>query len=107
MTVRFYAQLLKGKTMLGFRSADANAVLEALNKSQAVIEFKLDGTIVTANENFCQAMGYELSEIKGQHHRMFIESAEAGSENYKAFWKSLAEGKFFRAQYKRIGKGGK
>ncbi|MEQ8479955.1 MAG: methyl-accepting chemotaxis protein [Hoeflea sp.] len=78
-----------------------------MNKSQAVIEFKLDGTIVTANENFCQAMGYELSEIKGQHHRMFVEPAEAGSDAYKAFWKGLGEGKFDRARYKRIGKGGK
>ncbi|MEQ8305874.1 MAG: PAS domain-containing methyl-accepting chemotaxis protein [Hoeflea sp.] len=92
--------------MLGLGNTDAKAVLEALNKSQAVIEFKLDGTIVTANENFCQAMGYDLSEIKGQHHRMFIEPAEAGGDAYKAFWKSLGEGKFFRAQYKRIGKGG-
>ncbi|WP_420408956.1 methyl-accepting chemotaxis protein [Hoeflea sp.] len=93
--------------MLGLGNTDAKAVLEALNKSQAVIEFKLDGTIVTANENFCQAVGYELSEIKGQHHRMFVDPAEASSEDYKAFWKNLGEGRFATAQYKRIGKGGK
>ncbi|TDW24945.1 methyl-accepting chemotaxis sensory transducer with Pas/Pac sensor [Rhizobium azibense] len=93
--------------MLGFGGADAKAVLEAMNKSQAIIEFKLDGTIITANENFCRALGYQLSEIVGKHHRIFVDPAEVGSTDYKEFWAKLARGEFDRRQYKRIGKGGK
>lgn len=94
--------------MLGLGAGtDAKAVLEAMSKSQAIIEFKPDGTIITANENFCHAIGYQLSEIVGQHHRMFIEQAEAASPEYREFWAKLARGEFDRRQYKRIGKGGK
>ena len=94
--------------MLGFGAgADAKAVLEAMRKSQAIIEFKLDGTIITANENFCRALGYQLSEIAGQHHRLFVDSAEAAASDYREFWAKLARGEFDRRQYKRIGKGGK
>lgn len=93
--------------MLGFGAgADARAVLEAMSKSQAIIEFKLDGTIITANENFCRALGYQLSEIVGQHHRLFVDPAEAASSDYKDFWAKLARGQFDQRQYKRIGKGG-
>tara|TARA_R110002020_G_scaffold18931_28_gene65528 strand:- start:250 stop:2022 length:1773 start_codon:yes stop_codon:yes gene_type:complete len=93
--------------MMGFGYTADRAVLDAVSKSQAIIEFDLDGNILTANANFCQAMGYELSEIKGKHHSIFIEPAEVSSEKYKTFWKNLREGRFDRAQYKRIGKGGK
>ncbi|KQW31163.1 chemotaxis protein [Rhizobium sp. Root274] len=93
--------------MLGFGGADAKAVLEAMSKSQAIIEFKLDGTILSANENFCQALGYQLSEIVGQHHRLFVDPAEAGSQEYRDFWAKLGRGEFDQRQYKRIGKGGK
>mgnify|MGYP001562006514 FL=1 len=94
--------------MLGLGTgADAKAVLKATGKSQAIIEFKPDGTIITANENFCHAVGYQLSEIVGQHHRMFVEQAEAASPEYREFWTRLARGEFDRRQYKRIGKGGK
>ena len=94
--------------MLGLGTgADAKAVLAAMGKSQAIIEFKPDGTIITANENFCHAVGYQLSEIVGQHHRMFVEQAEAASPEYREFWAKLARGEFDRRQYKRIGKGGK
>lgn len=54
-------------------SRDAEAQLDALNRSQAVIEFHLDGTIITANANFLTAMGYALEEIRGKHHSMFVE----------------------------------
>lgn len=94
--------------MLGFGAGiDAKAVLDAVSKSQAIIEFNLDGTIITANENFCGALGYQLSEIIGQHHRMFVEQAEASSPEYREFWAKLARGEFDRRQYKRIVKGGK
>lgn len=87
--------------------ADARAVLDAVNRSQAVIEFDLTGKILSANENFCTAMGYSLAEIVGRHHRMFVDPAEAGSEDYRAFWDRLAKGKFDRRQYRRIGKAGR
>lgn len=59
--------------MFGFGSSDARAVLNAMSASQAVIEFKPDGTILTANDNFCRALGYDLAEIVGKHHRIFVD----------------------------------
>jgi methyl-accepting chemotaxis protein len=89
------------------RNADFEGQMAAVHKAQAVIEFKLDGTIVTANENFLNAVGYSLQEIRGQHHGMFCEPAYRQSPEYKAFWEKLARGEFDTGQYKRIGKGGK
>jgi len=88
-----------------FQSAVAQAA--AINKSQAVIEFKLDGTIVTANPNFLGAVGYTLAEIQGKHHSMFVDPAERESAAYRDFWARLNRGEFQAAQYKRFGKGGK
>ncbi|MBP2233961.1 methyl-accepting chemotaxis protein [Sinorhizobium kostiense] len=90
----------------GFGS-DAKAVLAAIGKSQAIIEFDLTGKVLTANANFCRALGYEASEIIGQHHRMFVDPAEASSPEYREFWARLNRGEFDQRQYKRIGKGGK
>ncbi|MCF1449836.1 PAS domain S-box protein [Agrobacterium vitis] len=89
------------------RGANALAVLAALSRSQAMIEFDLSGKILTANENFCRALGYELSEIVGREHSMFVDPDYARSADYKAFWEKLASGQFDQQQYKRIGKGGK
>ncbi|MFB4375750.1 PAS domain-containing methyl-accepting chemotaxis protein [Agrobacterium tumefaciens] len=89
------------------RGANAFAVLAALSKSQAIIEFDLSGKILNANENFCRALGYELSEIVGRHHSMFVEPAVVSSQDYKAFWSKLSAGQFDQRQYKRIGKGGR
>jgi methyl-accepting chemotaxis protein len=86
---------------------NALAQAEAINKSQAVIEFNLDGTIVTANENFLKAMGYSLAEIQGKHHSMFVEPAVRDTTAYREFWNSLNRGEFQAAQYQRIGKGGR
>jgi methyl-accepting chemotaxis protein len=86
---------------------NALAQAEAINKSQAVIEFNLDGTIVTANENFLKAMGYSLAEIQGKHHSMFVEPAVRDTMAYREFWNSLNRGEFQAAQYQRIGKGGR
>ncbi len=83
------------------------AILAAVHRSQAVIEFELDGTIITANSNFLDAMGYTLDEVKGKHHRMFVSPEYADSEEYKAFWESLRKGHFQAAEYKRFAKGGK
>ncbi len=81
--------------------------LAEANRNQAVIEFDAQGTILNANENFLRCMGYRLEEIKGQHHRMFMEPAYAGSSAYGQFWSDLRDGKFQTSEYKRVGKGGK
>jgi methyl-accepting chemotaxis protein len=86
---------------------DRAALLTALNKSQAIIEFKPDGTILAANENFLKALGYTLAEIKGKHHSMFVEPNERQSAEYRQFWEKLSHGEYQAAQYKRIGKGGR
>ncbi len=92
--------------MFDFNS-DAKAVFEAMSKSQAIIEFDLNGNILTANENFCSAVGYQLSEIQGKHHSMFAEPAYAASDEYREFWAKLGRGEFDSGQYKRVGKGGR
>ena len=81
--------------------------LAALNRSQAIIEFTLDGKIITANPNFLGAIGYSLEEIRGQHHSMFVDPAERNSAEYRAFWAKLASGEYDAGQYKRIAKGGR
>ncbi|MEP3068673.1 MAG: PAS domain-containing methyl-accepting chemotaxis protein [Parvibaculum sp.] len=86
---------------------DASAKLAALDKSQASIEFKLDGTIITANQNFLKAMGYELKDIVGKHHSIFVDPDESEAPAYREFWQKLGQGEFQQAQYKRFGKGGK
>ncbi|MFT5050263.1 MAG: methyl-accepting chemotaxis protein [Chlamydiales bacterium] len=88
-------------------NANHTGQMEAVGKSQAVIEFNLDGTIITANDNFLGAIGYEMSEIKGQHHSMFVEPSYANSQEYKDFWAKLNTGEFVAAEFKRIAKGGR
>jgi methyl-accepting chemotaxis protein len=86
---------------------DALAQAAAIGRSQAVIEFKMDGTIITANQNFLDAMGYRLDEIQGRHHQMFVTPELRGSVAYQAFWAALNRGEFQAAEYKRVGKGGR
>ena len=74
--------------------ADLQGQIDAINKSQAVIEFTVTGEILHANENFCRALGYRLDEIKGRHHRMFVPADEANSLAYSQFWRDLAQGQF-------------
>ncbi|MQY45141.1 PAS domain S-box protein [Rhizobiales bacterium RZME27] len=88
-------------------SSDAARILDAMNRSQAVIEFDPSGRVLAANANFCAALGYEASEIVGQHHKLFVPPEEAASADYVQFWAKLARGEFDRRQYKRIGKGGR
>ena len=90
-----------------FRNADYAGQLAAIAKSQAVIEFKLDGTIITANENFLKAMGYSLAEVQGKHHEMFVEPSYRDSPAYREFWAKLNRGEYQAAEFKRLGKGGK
>jgi len=86
---------------------DNSGQVAAMNRSQAVIEFNLDGTIITANENFLSVVGYTLDEIRGKHHSMFVDSDYRGSQDYKEFWNALNNGEYQSGQYKRIGKGEK
>lgn len=91
-------------TDLHEKSVKNAAVLHAINQSQAVINFKPDGTILGANDVFLKTMGYTLEEIKGKHHRMFVEPGYAASDDYKKFWQRLENGEFFIASYHRIAK---
>jgi methyl-accepting chemotaxis protein len=89
------------------KNADLAGQIEAIGKSQAVIEFNLDGTILTANDNCLHALGYSLGEIKGKHHSMFVEPADRDGAVYRAFWAALNRGEFQAGEFKRVGKGGK
>jgi len=94
-------------TATKMKNADYQGQIAAVGKAQAVIEFNLDGTVITANENFLKTLGYELDEIKGRHHSMFVETAYRESNEYRQFWRDLNDGRYQAAEYKRIGKGGK
>ena len=89
------------------RSAIDRATLAALDRSQAVIEFNLDGVVLTANQKFLDALGYTLEEVKGKHHGLFVEPAYAASPEYKLFWEELRHGRHQAAQFKRVAKGGR
>ncbi len=89
------------------KAAENQGKLTAISKAQAIIEFNLDGTVITANDNFLHVLGYQLSEIQGKHHRMFCDSAYANSPAYQAFWAKLNRGDFDAGEFKRIGRGGK
>jgi methyl-accepting chemotaxis protein len=87
--------------------ADAKAVLQAIGRAVAIIEFDAKGTILAANQNFCEAVGYDLSEIQGRHHRMFVDAGHAASQEYARFWEKLGRGEFDAREYKRHGKNGR
>ncbi|MEQ9641887.1 MAG: methyl-accepting chemotaxis protein [Alphaproteobacteria bacterium] len=89
------------------RNSELEARLAALDKSQAVIEFDMDGTILMANDNFLSTVGYSLPEIQGRHHSMFVEPEHRESEEYRQFWESLRRGEYQAAQYRRLGKDNK
>jgi len=89
------------------RLSDLEGKMAAIGRSQAVIEFNLDGTIIDANENLLATMGYTLDEIRGVHHRQFMDPAEAASPEYAAFWRELNEGRFLARKFRRLAKGGR
>lgn len=86
---------------------DLNAVYEALDRVQAIIQFDLDGTVVAANDNFLRLFGYSVEEVLGKHHRMFCEPGYAASPEYAEFWRNLGRGEYDAAEFKRLAKGGK
>ncbi|SEM82679.1 PAS domain-containing methyl-accepting chemotaxis protein [Bradyrhizobium sp. OK095] len=89
------------------KNADLAGQMSAIDKAQAVIEFNMDGTIITANPNFLATLGYSLAEIQGKHHSMFVDPSERDSPAYREFWAALGRGQYQAAEYKRIGKGGR
>ena len=89
------------------QNADYEGQISAIDKSQATIEFNMDGTIITANDIFLDAMGYTLEEVRGKHHSMFAEPEYAAGQEYKDFWAKLNRGEFEAGEYKRLGKDGK
>ena len=89
------------------RAADFQGQIEGISASQAVIQFNLDGTIITANDNFLNVLGYTLQEVQGQHHSMFVEPDYKNSPEYKQFWEALNRGQAQVGEFKRLGKGGK
>ncbi|CAI3802280.1 hypothetical protein JAMGFMIE_03060 [Rheinheimera sp. MM224] len=92
--------------MFGFNSNSDN-IVNAINTTQAVIQFSLDGRIEHANDNFLNLMGYQLQEVKGKHHSIFVESGTANSAAYQQFWADLRNGKPQTAEFKRITKSGR
>ena len=101
--VKFAADITEQK----LSDANFSGQIAAISKSQAVIEFNLDGTIITANNNFCQATGYRLEDIQGQHHRMFVDPAYASSQEYEKFWQDLNNGQFLTGEFWRFARGNK
>ncbi len=89
------------------KAADMRGQVEAIRKSQAVIEFDLDGTILDANEGFLETMGYTLDEVRGNHHSMFVDHSYASSPEYRAFWASLKRGEFQTGEFSRLGRDGR
>jgi methyl-accepting chemotaxis protein len=94
-------------TQQKLKAADSDAQMQAIRKSQAVIEFRMDGTIITANQNFLHTLGYSLDEIRDRHHSMFAEPIERASAAYGEFWASLNRGIYQAGEYRRLGKGGR
>ncbi|MEH0196341.1 methyl-accepting chemotaxis protein [Caulobacter sp. CCNWLY153] len=88
------------------RVTELEAIVAAVRRSQAVIEFELDGTIIDANENFLATMGYRLEDIRGRNHSLFVAAEDAASAEYARFWERLRAGEFFADAFRRVGAGG-
>lgn len=85
---------------------DLNNQMAAINKSNAVVEFDLEGNILGANDLFLALTGYDLDEIQGKHHQMFMSISEAASREYEQFWHKLRQGQFIEGEFKRFNKAG-
>lgn len=86
---------------------DAQGRLTAIDRAQAVIEFDLGGKVLGANANFLRLMGYTLEDIRGRHHRMFVDAAHGADNEYTAFWERLGRGEHVQGEFKRLGQGGR
>nr|WP_273820352.1 PAS domain-containing methyl-accepting chemotaxis protein [Pseudomonas asplenii] len=84
------------------QESEANGKLQAIDRAMAAIEFRPDGTVICANQNFLDLMGYSLAEIQGKHHRIFCTPATVGGSDYQDFWRRLNQGEFFSGQFERV-----
>jgi methyl-accepting chemotaxis protein len=89
------------------KAVEDSSQMAAITKSQAVIEFTMDGTVLTANDNFCAALGYRLEDIKGKHHSLFVDAVESRTDGYRQFWNNLREGRYQAGEFRRVGKDGR
>jgi methyl-accepting chemotaxis protein len=101
--VKFATDVTKQK----LSNADYAGQIAAINKAQGVIEFRLDGAVIGANDNFLKTLGYTREELVGRHHSMLVDEAYRQSPDYREFWAKLNRGEYQAGEYKRIGKGGK
>ncbi|WP_420238528.1 PAS domain S-box protein [Telmatobacter bradus] len=101
--VKFATDITKEKQ----KNLDVAGQIEAIHRTQGVIEFDLQGTILNANENFLHLMGYTLNEIRGQQHRIFVSPEMAASAEYKTFWENLRAGRPDARVFERFGKNGR
>jgi PAS domain S-box-containing protein len=101
-----FSSIRQDITDLKTKELDIRNRMNAINQSNAVIEFDLSGNIIYANQNFCNVMGYTLKELKGNHHRIFCTEEYSKSDEYKEFWSKLKNGDFVSAQFNRIKKNG-
>jgi methyl-accepting chemotaxis protein len=104
-TVGFVVEWADAKARI--LNLDYAAQIAAISRSQAIIEFSMDGRVIGANENFLKLMGYGLDEIVGQQHSIFVDAGYAASDDYKAFWAALREGRYQAAEFKRKTKSGR
>ncbi|MCY2968223.1 MAG: PAS domain-containing protein, partial [Planctomycetota bacterium] len=88
-------------------AADRAAIIDALSRSQAMIEFQMDGTVLSANDNFLHVMGYSLDEVVGKHHSLFVDEATRQSAAYREFWSNLNRGEFQEGEFRRVARGGR
>jgi methyl-accepting chemotaxis protein len=95
------------KKLTESRLKDVDNKLAAISKSQALIEFNLDGTVIMANQNFYDVMGYTASEVEGRHHSQFMDPSDAAAQEYRDFWHDLNQGKFVARKFRRLAKGGR
>ena len=105
--VQWIDGVIMDMTVFKERNAEFESTVRAIDRALAVVEFDLQGNVLTANANFRELMGYQLDEIVGQHHRMFCEPAYAQSAAYTEFWQQLRDGKLDGGEYQRLGKGGR
>src|SRR5262249_36609874 len=98
--VKFASDVTQGR----MRAFDHAGQIAAIQKSQAVIEFGLDGTVKSANETFLALLGYAAHEVVGRHHRMFCDPAYVATHEYARFWEELSSGTFRSGEFKRLGK---
>jgi len=105
--MKLFARATAAKRAAANEAHDLQAMMAAVHRTLAVIEFELDGTIVRANRNFLDTVGYTEAEVVGRHHSMFVEPKAVQTQDYRDFWQALGRGEFIARKFRRVGKGGR